>query len=142
MVRIQFPPAVSQANFRVHKRSPICGAVHQLGRWPVQGLDSDQQVMRRSCGRGARTQAQAADWLRSLQSITDRWRLGGTRQSRTGVSAPYRRASWAGSASCVVLVRLGIAEINQHSIAHILGDKTAKAADGVGHDIGGRRRPH
>ena len=42
-VRIQFPPAVSQANFRVHKRSPICGAVHQLGRWPVQGLDSGQQ---------------------------------------------------------------------------------------------------
>ena len=40
----------------------------------------------------------------------------------------------------VVLMRLGIAEINQHSIAHILGDKTAKAADGVGHDIGGRRR--
>jgi len=32
----------------------------------------------------------------------------------------------------IVLVRLGIAEINEHAIAHILGDKTAKAADGVG----------
>ena len=32
----------------------------------------------------------------------------------------------------VVLMRLGIAEINQHAVAHILGDKTAKAADGVG----------
>jgi len=30
-------------------------------------------------------------------------------------------------------MRLGIAEINEHPIAHIFGDKTAKAADGVGH---------
>jgi hypothetical protein len=29
-------------------------------------------------------------------------------------------------------MRLGIAEINQHAVAHILGDKTAKAANGVG----------
>jgi hypothetical protein len=29
-------------------------------------------------------------------------------------------------------MRLGIAEIHQHAVAHILGDKTAKAADGVG----------
>jgi len=29
-------------------------------------------------------------------------------------------------------MRLGIAEINQYPIAHILGDKTAKVADGVG----------
>jgi hypothetical protein len=32
----------------------------------------------------------------------------------------------------VILMRLGVAEINEHPIAHILGDKTAKAADGVG----------
>ena len=32
----------------------------------------------------------------------------------------------------VVLMRLRIAEINQHAVAHILGDKAAKAADGVG----------
>jgi hypothetical protein len=32
----------------------------------------------------------------------------------------------------IVLMRLGIAEINQHAIAHIFGDKAAKAADGVG----------
>jgi len=30
-------------------------------------------------------------------------------------------------------MRLGIAEINEHAVAHILGDKTAKAADGVAH---------
>jgi hypothetical protein len=29
-------------------------------------------------------------------------------------------------------MRLGIAEINQHPVAHILGDKAAKAGDGVG----------
>jgi hypothetical protein len=29
-------------------------------------------------------------------------------------------------------MRLGIAEIDQHAIAHILGDKAAKASDGVG----------
>ena len=33
----------------------------------------------------------------------------------------------------IVLMRLGIAKIDQHAVAHILGDKTAKAADGVGH---------
>jgi hypothetical protein len=32
----------------------------------------------------------------------------------------------------IVLMRLGIAEIDQDSVAHILGDKTAKTADGVG----------
>ena len=32
----------------------------------------------------------------------------------------------------VVLMRLRIAEINQHAVAHVLGDKPAKAADGVG----------
>ena len=32
----------------------------------------------------------------------------------------------------VVLMRLWIAEIDQHAVAHILGDKTPKAADGVG----------
>src|SRR5271169_2961611 len=32
----------------------------------------------------------------------------------------------------IVLMRLGIAEINQDAVAHTLGDKTAKAADGVG----------
>jgi hypothetical protein len=39
----------------------------------------------------------------------------------------------AGRALGIVLIRLGISEINQHAVAHILGDKTAKAADGVGH---------
>jgi hypothetical protein len=29
-------------------------------------------------------------------------------------------------------MRLGIAEIDQHAVAHILGDKTAKAGEGVG----------
>jgi len=29
-------------------------------------------------------------------------------------------------------MRLGIAEINQHAVAHVLGDKTAEAADRVG----------
>jgi len=29
-------------------------------------------------------------------------------------------------------MRLGIAEIDEHAVAHILGDKTAKARDGVG----------
>jgi hypothetical protein len=29
-------------------------------------------------------------------------------------------------------MRLGIAEINQHAVAHILGNKAAKAGDGVG----------
>ena len=38
----------------------------------------------------------------------------------------------AGRALGIVLMRLGIAEINEHAIAHVLGDKTAKAADGVG----------
>jgi len=42
------------------------------------------------------------------------------------------RETGAGRALGVVLMRLRIAEINQHAIAHILGDKTAKAADGVG----------
>ena len=32
----------------------------------------------------------------------------------------------------IVLMRLGIAKIDQYAIAHILGDKTAKATDGVG----------
>jgi len=32
----------------------------------------------------------------------------------------------------VILMRLGIAEMDQHAVAHILGDKAAKAADGVG----------
>ena len=32
----------------------------------------------------------------------------------------------------VVLMRLRVAEINEHAVAHILRDKTAKAADGVG----------
>ena len=31
----------------------------------------------------------------------------------------------------VILVRLGIAKIDQYAVAHILGDKTAKAANGV-----------
>ncbi len=38
----------------------------------------------------------------------------------------------AGRALGVVLMRLRIAEINEHAVAHILGDKAAKAADGVG----------
>jgi hypothetical protein len=42
------------------------------------------------------------------------------------------RQPGAGRALGVVLVRLGIAEIDQHAVAHILGDKAAKAADGVG----------
>ena len=42
------------------------------------------------------------------------------------------REPGAGRALGVVLMRLGIAEIDQHAVAHILGDKTAKAADGVG----------
>jgi hypothetical protein len=32
----------------------------------------------------------------------------------------------------IVLMRLGIAEINEHAVAHILGDKAAKPTDGVG----------
>ena len=32
----------------------------------------------------------------------------------------------------IVLMRLGVAEIDQHAVAHILGDKAAKAGDGVG----------
>ena len=32
----------------------------------------------------------------------------------------------------VVLMRLGIAEINQHAVAHIFGNKTAKAGDDAG----------
>jgi CHASE2 domain-containing sensor protein len=32
----------------------------------------------------------------------------------------------------IVLMRLRISEINQHAVAHILGDKAVKAADGVG----------
>lgn len=39
----------------------------------------------------------------------------------------------AGRAFGIVLMRLRIAEINEHAVAHILGDKAAKAADGVGH---------
>ena len=42
------------------------------------------------------------------------------------------REPGASRALGVVLMRLGIAEIDQHAVAHILGDKTAKAADGVG----------
>ena len=42
------------------------------------------------------------------------------------------RQPGAGRALGIVLVRLGIAEINQHAVAHILGDKAAKAADRVG----------
>jgi hypothetical protein len=42
------------------------------------------------------------------------------------------RQPGAGRALGVVLMRLGIAEINEYAIAHILGDKTAKAADGIG----------
>ena len=42
------------------------------------------------------------------------------------------REPGAGRALGVVLVRLGIAEINEHAVAHVFGDKTAKAADGVG----------
>ena len=41
--------------------------------------------------------------------------------------SPARAARSASS-----LMRLRIAEVNQHTVAHILGDKTAKAADGVG----------
>jgi hypothetical protein len=33
----------------------------------------------------------------------------------------------------IVLMRLRIAEIDQHSVAHILGDKPVEAADRVGH---------
>ena len=32
----------------------------------------------------------------------------------------------------VVLVRLGIAEIDQHAVAHVFGDKTGEAGDRVG----------
>jgi hypothetical protein len=42
------------------------------------------------------------------------------------------REPGAGRALGVILMRLGVAEIDQHAIAHILGDKAAKAADGVG----------
>jgi hypothetical protein len=42
------------------------------------------------------------------------------------------REPGASRALGVILVRLGVAEINQHAVAHVLGDKTAKAADGVG----------
>jgi len=42
------------------------------------------------------------------------------------------RQPGAGRALGIVLMRLGIAEIYQHAVAHILGDKPAKAADGVG----------
>ena len=42
------------------------------------------------------------------------------------------REPGASRALGIVLMRLGIAEINQHAVAHILGDKTAKAGDGVG----------
>ena len=31
----------------------------------------------------------------------------------------------------IVLMSFGIAEINQHAVAHILGDKTAEAGDGA-----------
>ena len=41
-------------------------------------------------------------------------------------------ASPARAALGIVLMRLGIAEIYQHAVAHTLGDKPAKAADGVG----------
>jgi len=43
------------------------------------------------------------------------------------------REPGAGRALGIVLMRLGIAKIDQHAVAHIFGDKTAKAADGVGH---------
>ena len=43
------------------------------------------------------------------------------------------REPGAGRVLGVVLIRLGIAETDQHAIAHILADKTAKAGDGVGH---------
>jgi len=42
------------------------------------------------------------------------------------------RKPGASRALGVVLMRLGIAEINQHAVAHILGDKPTKAADGLG----------
>jgi uncharacterized protein YjbI with pentapeptide repeats len=45
-----------------------------------------------------------------------------------------------GRALGVVLIRLRIAEINEHAVAHILGDKAAKAADGVGRRSGDTRR--
>jgi hypothetical protein len=38
----------------------------------------------------------------------------------------------ASGALGIVLMRLGIAEIDQHAIAHIFGDKTAKAGGSVG----------
>jgi hypothetical protein len=38
----------------------------------------------------------------------------------------------AGRALGVILMRLGIAEINEHAVAHIFGDKTAKPGNGVG----------
>src|SRR4029077_2049072 len=42
------------------------------------------------------------------------------------------REPGAGRALGIVLMRLGIAEIDQHAVAHIFGDKTVKAGDGVG----------
>ena len=43
----------------------------------------------------------------------------------------YREAS-AHRALGIVLMRLRIAEINQHPVAHVLGDKAVKAADRLG----------
>ena len=34
----------------------------------------------------------------------------------------------------VIFVCLGIAEVNQHTIAHVFGDKAGEAGDGVGDD--------
>jgi hypothetical protein len=43
------------------------------------------------------------------------------------------RQPGAGRALGIIFMRLGISEINEHAVAHILSDKTAKAGDGVGH---------
>src|SRR6516162_5256237 len=43
------------------------------------------------------------------------------------------REPGASGALGIVLMRLGIAEINEHAVAHIFGDKTAKAGDRVSH---------
>ncbi len=40
--------------------------------------------------------------------------------------------SGADRALGVVLMRLGVAEIDQHAVAHVFGDKTGEPADGVG----------
>jgi hypothetical protein len=53
--------------------------------------------------------------------------LGGEPADRVDDTEPG-----ASRALGIVLMRLGIAEIDQHAVAHIFGDKTAKAAHGVG----------